>query len=269
MKLLTSPLVGCLRPLLKQHYVASSEVDYAQGLKDMLALGGDAWTLNDGTFATEEGVYNGTIATASGLGASNPGLVGTCYRATPSGVGWAFATSLFQTVWTGGDWSVACWIKSAEIDPDTLDMRFLVLGAYCDTGTPIAIDVYQPASSGTPFVRVYISDVGEANSVSSDISITGNVWTLLTVVYTASNRTLSVRLNAGTATTDVLPGATSTDFSAETGLVIDCCSQQISGSGSMLSLFDELLIVPEALTLPQIEWLYNSGVGRSMSLLTP
>jgi hypothetical protein len=269
MKLLTSPLVGCLRPLLKQHYVASSELDYAQDLKNMLELGGDAWTLNDGLFATEEGVYNRTVATSTGFGASGTGIVGACYRATLDGVGWNFDTSLFSTAWVGGNWSVACWVKSTELDPDASDMRFLVFSAYCDTGTPVAIDVLQPASSGTPFVRIYASDVGEANSVQRDTNITNNAWTLLTVVYTSSNRTMSVRLNGGPETTDVLPDTTSTDFSAETGAGIDSCLQYINGAGSMLSLFDELLVVPEALTLAQIEWLYNSGAGRSMSLLTP
>lgn len=275
MSIIAGAISGALAPVIegiisRRPAAGAPPADNSQAeIAAMLELGGDTWTLNSGGAASEAGVYNGTVATGSGLGVSGTGIVGNCYRATTDGVGWNFDTSLFSTVWAGGDWSVACWIKNTEFDPDASDMRFLVFGAYCDTGSPIAIDVYQPASSGTPYARVYISDVGEANAITRDTNITNNAWTLLTVVYTSSNRTLSVRLNAGAETTDVLGGATSTNFSAEAGKGIDSCAQYISGAGAMLPLFDELLLVPSALTLTQIEWLYNSGAGRSMSVFAP
>lgn len=232
----------------------------------MLTAGGDAWEL-DSISSPQTGVRGALSLTVNGSALiTSLGKIGNAhfaeYGAGPCISG--DATDLIAAVFDGGDWSVNAWHKP-ELTFSASLINSYICAVYTAASSAVNMQVF--TEDGVDFyLRTYISDVGESNNISTDILVANNSWSMFTVTYTSATRTLRVYKNAAIASTQVLSGATSTDFTADSGPVYEIAGPANASDGEAYGSTDLLLICKGALSQANINYLYNSGAGRANSV---
>ena len=273
--LLSSPLSSALRGVLTQTSTVSSSDPQAE-IAAMLALGGDAWTLDEltGDFV---GSANATVAVRSGALDVDPAPhVGsaTFSDAASKYIDFPFADGAAPLV-TGGPFTLVQWLKfngTAAIPPASVgffyvgsnDYTVLTLTVTEDGVSPTALNARLDSMAFVEFAECEVSEAALAA-----LRAQNDGWIMVTVSHDGDG-TLVLDLNAGAESrTDSIPPGEDYNISADFGLIVSGCQGTNGNAPPERDVWissDEVLIVPEVLSAAQISWLYNGGAGRSMSL---
>lgn len=156
------------------------------------------------------------------------------------------------------DFTIVAWVYLTDL---TTSQIFVQKGSASDVNQREYSLLYNVASNRFRFLAGNSTTSGYINADNLGAP-SGTTWYFLVGEHDATNNTLTISVNNGTANSASYTGGS---FNSASAMTVGAMSD---GTYSVNGRIDEVAIYKRLLTADEIEWLYNSGSGRSYTDVT-